>query len=160
MVGVRITGMEQVVKALQSAQEEVIRAAEAGLKKAAQHLLARAKALAPEDQRHLVRNIAATNRVERTQTSLRTEVVSKATADAAGGELYSERVHENMQYEGPNVGGSRTQGRGAVTLAKGVSRVEPSDGTAGGKYLERPLRNRTDQYRDIILAAVREVLGE
>jgi len=154
----QIKGLERVLEALRKGEETILRAAEKGLKKAAQHLVARGRAICPEDTRNLVMTIQGTNQVARTSDSMRTEVVALATSDEAGGESYAEKVHENMQYDGPNVGGSRTQGRGPRTLAKGASSVEPSDGTAGGKYLERPLRNKPEQYTEIINATVEGAL--
>ena len=146
-----VTGTQAVLRALAKAQENIIRAGERGLLRAAMLLEARAKALAPVDTGTLQASIAAQDKVQRTPASLRAEVSALATS--GGGErtaVYSATVHENMDYDGPNVGGSRTQPRGPATEAKSPSRVEPSDGSPGGKYLERPLRNKPERYQRII----------
>jgi hypothetical protein len=153
-----IEGLESVLRALREQNRKIIDAAKLGLKKAALHLVARAKALSPIDTGNLSNSIAFDGRIEETTSMLRAQVTATATGGAEAEHNYSAKVHENMVYEGPNVGGAHTQNRGARTLAKGTSKVEPSDGSAGGKYLERPLRNKPEQYTKIVLAAVQKVL--
>ena len=146
-----VSGADAVLKALAKGQERIVKSGERGLLKAGLLLEARAKELAPLATGNLTANIAAQDKVQRTPASLRVEVTALATASE--GEktvVYSANVHENMEYDGPNVGGSRTQQRGELTLRKGTPKTEPSDGTPGGKYLERPLRNRADRYQKII----------
>jgi hypothetical protein len=108
-------------------------------------------------------SIAADTRVKRGSDYLRVEVSCKATSESSGekgrpGEVYSEKVHENMDYDGPNVGGSREQGRGLKTSARPISPIESSDGSAGGKFMERPLRNKPEKYRDIISSVIKKYL--
>ena len=162
----KLSGVDDVVRALQQAQEDVIQAAMKGLLRAGLLLEARGKALAAVDTHNLENSIAADQAVKRTAESLSIQVTCLATSGAGvsktggePGEVYSEKVHENMEYDGPNVGGSRTQARGEATIRKGVSVVEPTDGTAGGKFLERPLRNKPEKYTELITEAVSEALA-
>ena len=153
-----LPGLDNVLKALSEQNRKIINAAKLGLRKAALHLVARAKSLAPIDTGNLQNSIANDGRVEETSSMLRTQITATATGGAEGEHNYSAKVHENMQYDGPNVGGSRTQRRGPKTLKRPPSKIEPSDGSAGGKYLERPLRNKPEQYTNIILRAVQTVV--
>ena len=141
--------------------EAMIQAAANGLGKATLHFQARAQALAPVDTGNLVNSIRWDGTVKRGSDYLRTEVTATArSADLSGGsvENYAEKTHENMEYDGPNVGGSHTQGRGEKTMAKGTSTVDASDGDAGGKYLERPIRNNVEVYTKIIARAMSAVV--
>jgi hypothetical protein len=149
---------ERVLRSLKGLGENLIKAAERGLKRAALHLVARAKALAPKDTGNLQNSVNTDGRVDRTGDSMKVLVGATATGGKGAEHNYSAKVHENMQYDGPNVGGSRTQRRGPETLAKSTSSIEPTDGSAGGKFLERPLRNKSDQYTKIVLKSLKEAL--
>ena len=160
-----IQGLDIVVNALKKSREGIINAASKGLLQAGLHLEARGKSIAPLDTGNLENSIAADTRVKRGEDYLRVVITCKATngsgkGQGAPGEVYSEKVHENMDYDGPNVGGARTQNRGPKTLARPTSPIEPSDGSAGGKFLERPMRNKPEQYRDIISAVIKKYLSK
>lgn len=158
-----IQGLDEVVRRMRKGEKDVIAAAVRGLLKAALAVEARAKALAPIDTSTLMQSIAASPKPVRTADGYLAQITATATAASVSGEksgdgtAYSEKVHENMEYDGPNVGGTRTQKRGPKTVAKGISTVEPSDGGAGGKYLERPIRNRPETHTRIIVAEVKKV---
>lgn len=126
-----------------------------GLKRGALHLIARAKALTPEDSTSLVQSIHSSGEVTQRGDVLRIEVGAQG---ASGDEEYAIKVHENQDYQGPNVGGSRTMGLGPKTAGKPISPVEPSDGAAGGKYMTRPIANKPEVYSDIIGNTLREAL--
>lgn len=131
-----------------------------GLKRCALHLVGRAKAIAPRDTGNLQNSIHSENEPMHTSTGgLKIRVGVAAISE---GENYGLKTHENMAYEGPNVGGAHTQGRGEGTVAKGVSAIEPSDGTAGGKYLERVIRNPETRgnWEKIIGEAIKEALAK
>lgn len=126
-----------------------------GLKRCALHVVARAKALAPEDTTSLVQSIHSEDRIVRKGDTLRVEVGAQAFS---GDENYGWEIHEEQEYSGPNCGGSRTIGLGPKTEAKGVSSVEPTDGSAGGKYMTRPIANKPEVYGEIIARTIREKL--
>lgn len=147
-----IEGIRDVLEKMRRHNEAAIKGAELGLKKAALHLVARAKALAPEDTRNLVMSIHSSGQVERRGDTM---VIRVGCLAMDGAENYGQETHEDMEYDGPNVGGTRTQRRGPITVMKGTSSVEPADGSAGGKYLERPIRTATQVYADIIVRTVR-----
>jgi hypothetical protein len=158
-----IKGLEKVQKALANGQQEIIDAAKKGLLRAALHLQARAQALAPVDTHNLENSIKANENVKQGADYLRAEVTANAnTKNKETGQIesYAKKVHENMDYQGPNVGGSRSQAQGPDTIKKGSSIVESSDGTAGGKFIERPLKNKPEVYAKIVNAALEEVLDE
>ena len=147
-----------MLEALAKQEQKIIRAAETGIKRAALHLVARARMLAPMDTGNLQNSVATDGRVYKTSSSLRVIVGATATGGKGAEWNYSAKVHENMKYDGPNVGGSQTQNRGPRTLKKGVSKIEPTDGSAGGKYLERPMRNKAEVYTNIVMKNVQKVL--
>ena len=132
-----------------------------GLKQCALHIVARGKALAPRDTGNLQNSIHSENEPMPTPDGgLKIRVGVSAVND---GENYGLKTHENMTYQGgPNVGGAHIQGQGELTQKKGVSAVEPSDGTAGGKYLERPIRNpeTMDRWQKIIGNAIKKALAK
>lgn len=131
-----------------------------GLKRCALHLVARGKALAPRDTGNLQNSIHSENEpIPTAGGGLKIRVGASAVHE---GENYGYKTHENMAYDGPNVGGSHEQGRGEKTMAKGVSAVEASDGSAGGKYLERPIRNPAtlSRWEQIVGKAVKEALAK
>lgn len=132
-----------------------------GLKQCALHLVGRAKALAPRDTGNLQNSIHSENEPYRTAAGgMKIRVGVSATNN---GENYALKTHENMTYQGgPNVGGAHTQRQGEGTERKGLSAVEPSDGSAGGKYLERPIRNpqTLQNWQKIIGNAIKKALAE
>lgn len=135
--------------------EKTLPAMITGLKRAALKLIARAKALCPEDTTTLVQSIHSGGTPVRDGDVIRVEVGAHATS---GDENYGIKIHEDQVYDGPNVGGTRAIGLGDKTEAKGQSSEEPSDGSAGGKYLTRPIANKPEVYAEIIAAAVKEAL--
>lgn len=126
-----------------------------GLKRGALHLIARAKALAPEDTTTLVQSIHSSGQPVRSGDVIRVEVGAHAQSNE---ENYGVKVHEDQVYDGPNVGGTNSLGLGPKTEAKGVSAVEPTDGSAGGKYMTRPIANKPEVYAEIIGNTIREAL--
>ena len=147
---------QKVIDALKNGNELIIRQAEKGLLRAGLYAEARAKALAPVDKFNLVNSIHSDDKVTRGGDYIRLDVgVNANQGDVA---TYAKKVHENMEYDGPNVGGSNTQKRGPGTRQKGVSSVEPSDGSAGGKYIERAMRNKPQRYAKIVQRVLAELL--
>ena len=157
------SGIDKVMKALKEGETRIVDAAKRGLLKASLDLVARAKALAPIAPREMLGG--------NLQNSITTEGFVREEADRLwirvganawdGPENYGLKTHENMKYEGPDVGGSRTMGLGPRTKekAKHLSPIEPTDGKAGGKYLERPLRNRPERYVNVISKEIERVLA-
>lgn len=156
MADVYVTGDAEVMKNLQKAASECQEGLRIGLLRAALHLIARAKALAPEDTTSLAQSIHSSGVVKKSHDVLRVEVGAHAMS---GGENYGIEIHEDQEYDGPNVGGSRTIGLGPKTEAKGVSKVEPTDGSAGGKFMARPIFNKPEVYLTIISNTVKEKLA-
>lgn len=150
-----VTNGEEVQKNMRAAGEHAQEFLRLGLLRAALHLIARAKALSPEDTTTLVQSIHSDNRIIKSGDSVRVEVGAHAMS---GDENYGIEIHEDQEYEGPNVGGARTIGLGPKTEAKGISPIEPSDGAAGGKYLARPCANKPEQYALIIANTIKEKL--
>lgn len=157
---VKVSGLGDVLRALRKKQQELINAAMHGLKLASLHYIARAKAICPVDTGNLVNSLAF-NGIKQGAGYLYAQISAKAVSgkDESVHINYAYKVHENMVYDGPRVGGSGTQNRGPKTLAKGISAIDQSDGTAGGKYMERPLRNNTDVYRKLIFDAIGKAMS-
>ena len=155
MADVYVTGGPEVLKQIERAARESVESLHLGLKRAALHLIARAKALAPEDTTSLAQSIHSSGVVTAGAGVLRVEVGAHAMS---GDENYGIDIHENQEYDGPNVGGSRTIGLGPDTEAKGQSTVEPTDGKAGGKFMSRPIFNKPEVYAEIIARTVKEKL--
>lgn len=154
-----VVNTPEVVAALKRALASALgdKGIDQGLKRAALHLIARAKAICPEDTTTLVQSIHSSGKVETTGDTKRIEVGAHAFS---GDENYAITTHEEQEYDGPNCGGSRTMGLGPKTEAKGVSAVEPTDGSAGGKYMARPIQNKPEVYAEIIARTIHEVLDK
>ena len=149
--------LQQVTKRLTSGAgmpPEINKAVTEGMKRAAEFMRARIIPLTPVDTANLMSSISRDKEV--TKNAMAWFIRVGANATAQDGQSYAIRVHENMDYDGPNVGGARTQRRGPLTLKKPRSPIVSSDGAAGGKYMERVVRNEPQRYNEIVQKQVKK----
>lgn len=148
-------GLDELLKGLDKAADEVIKAIEEGVNDAASDLLSKAQQLAPrltgdlEGSGHL-------GKLQNTGAGIQRRVIfSTPYALRRHEEPYRPGKHMEYGLNGEKVG-YIIVGRGPITRSKAsVDGMRP-----GRKYLERPLKKNADKYQKHIADKVKEVLNK
>lgn len=146
-MGLKITGLDKVLKNLARTEARTKAGSLAGLREAAQIIVEEARANAPIDTGDLENAIVASETRERNslgqfgQVQVQVGVdVSRLNLEAHDGYDYSIKMHEDPNYN-----------LGPLSQAK----QDGSSHTVGYKYLTRALKEKSKEARAVIVAAVK-----
>ena len=150
MIGMKVTGIEQLMARLRNTAEKVPETARKTMHRGADRIVERARLQSPVDLHNLEESIQKNVGYEDGRRGrLRIDITVGGVVNGVDVDLYAVRVHEAYEVSvAPN-------GPGPGTLAK--MRANPGV-RIGSKFLERALDRERDRLTRDMIAAITEVL--